>query len=79
MMAAMPAGLAYPVPVGGGVAAQLVRQEPGELRQLVLVPANHTAKLYGHVHSLRKAAAARAAAAAARGVATVESHLAVSP
>jgi hypothetical protein len=36
---------------------------------------DHTAKLYGHVHSLHEAAAARAAA----GVAMVESHLLVSP
>ena len=40
---------------------------------------DHTAELYGHVHSLHEAAAARAAAAAAPGVATVESHLLVSP
>jgi osmotically-inducible protein OsmY len=40
---------------------------------------DHTAKLYGHVHSLHEAAAARAAAAAAPGVAKVESHLLVSP
>ncbi len=40
---------------------------------------DHTAKLYGHVHSLYEAGAARAAAAAAPGVATVESHLTVEP
>jgi osmotically-inducible protein OsmY len=40
--------------------------------------ADHTAKLYGHVHSRKEAAAARAAAAAAPGVAAVESHLAIS-
>jgi hypothetical protein len=40
---------------------------------------DHTAKLYGHVHSLHEAAAARSAAAAAPGVATVESHLLVPP
>jgi osmotically-inducible protein OsmY len=40
---------------------------------------DHTAKLYGHVHSLNEANAATAAAAAAPGVATVESHLLVSP
>ena len=40
---------------------------------------DHTAQLYGHVHSLHEAAAARAAAASAPGVATVESHLLVSP
>ena len=36
-------------------------------------------KLYGHVHSLKEASAATAAAAAAPGIAKVESHLVVSP
>jgi osmotically-inducible protein OsmY len=40
---------------------------------------DHTAKLYGHVHSLKEASAASAAAAAAPGVAAVESHLLVLP
>jgi osmotically-inducible protein OsmY len=40
---------------------------------------DHTAKLYGHVHSLNEASAARSAAASAPGVATVESHLLISP
>ena len=40
---------------------------------------DHTAALYGHVHSLKEASAARAAAASAPGVATVESHLVISP
>ena len=40
---------------------------------------DHTARLWGHVHSIKAAAAARAAAAAAPGIATVESHLAISP
>jgi osmotically-inducible protein OsmY len=40
---------------------------------------DHTAVLYGHVHSLKEASAARAAAASAPGVATVESHLVISP
>ena len=35
--------------------------------------------LYGHVHSLKEANAATAAAAAAPGIAKVESHLVVSP
>ena len=38
---------------------------------------DHTAKLYGHVHSPREASAAAAAAAAAPGIAAVDSHLAV--
>ncbi|HEY2241638.1 MAG TPA: BON domain-containing protein [Streptosporangiaceae bacterium] len=40
---------------------------------------DHTAKLFGHVHSLHEAEVARSVAAAAPGVATVESHLLVSP
>jgi osmotically-inducible protein OsmY len=40
---------------------------------------DHTAQLYGHVHSLHEAAVARAAASAAPGVSTVDSHLLVSP
>ncbi len=40
---------------------------------------DHTARLYGHVHSLREADAATAAAAAAPGVARVESHLTIIP
>jgi hypothetical protein len=39
----------------------------------------HTARLYGHVHSLREVDAATAAAAAAPGVARVESYLTVLP
>jgi hypothetical protein len=40
---------------------------------------DHTAKLYGHVHSIKEASAAEAAAALAPGIARVESHLVVSP
>jgi osmotically-inducible protein OsmY len=40
---------------------------------------DRTAKLYGHVHTLSEASAARAAAAAAPGVAAVEDHLTVTP
>ena len=40
---------------------------------------DHTAKLYGHVHSVHEATAARAAAASAPGISAVESHLVVSP
>jgi osmotically-inducible protein OsmY len=40
---------------------------------------DHTAKLYGHVHSVHEAIAARAAAASAPGISAVESHLLVSP
>ena len=40
---------------------------------------DHTARLYGHVHSLHEAEVARSVAANAPGVATVDSHLLVSP
>jgi osmotically-inducible protein OsmY len=39
--------------------------------------ADHTARLYGHVHSVNEASAA-AAAIAAPGVAKVENHLVIS-
>lgn len=47
--------------------------------QIRVEVSDHTAKLYGHVHSLQEANAARAAAAAARGISQVESHLVISP
>jgi osmotically-inducible protein OsmY len=40
---------------------------------------DHTARLYGQVHSLQEANAAQAAAASATGVASVESHLVIAP
>ena len=50
-----------------------------DARHIRVEVSDHTAKLYGHVHSLKEANAATAAAAAAPGVATVESHLLVFP
>ena len=55
------------------------REAEIDARHIRVEVTDHTAKLYGHVHSLHEAAAARAAAAAAPGVATVENHLLVSP
>jgi len=55
------------------------REAEVDARHIRVEVTDHTAKLYGHVHSLQEASAARAAAAAAPGVATVESHLAVEP
>src|SRR6201986_2305573 len=55
------------------------REEEIDARHIRVEVTDHTAKLYGHVHSLHEASAARAAAASAPGVATVESHLLVSP
>ena len=51
------------------------REAEIDARHIRVEVTDHTAKLYGHVHSLHEAAAARAAP----GVATVESHLLASP
>ena len=55
------------------------REAEIDARHIRVEVTDHTAKLYGHVHSLHEAAAATSAAAAAPGVATVENHLLVSP
>lgn len=55
------------------------REAEVDARHLQIAVSDHTAKLYGHVHSLHELTAAKAAAAAAPGVASVESHLVVSP
>jgi osmotically-inducible protein OsmY len=55
------------------------REAEVDARHIRVEVSDHTAKLYGHVHSLKEASAARTAAASAPGVATVESHLLISP
>jgi osmotically-inducible protein OsmY len=55
------------------------REAEIDARHVRVEVSDHTAKLYGHVHSLNEATAARSAAASAPGVATVESHLLISP
>ena len=55
------------------------REAEIDARHIRVEVTDHTAQLYGHVHSLHEAQVARQAAAAAPGVATVESHLLVSP
>lgn len=55
------------------------REAEVDARHIRVDVSDHTATLYGHVHSLHEASAARAAAASAPGVAAVESHLLVSP
>jgi osmotically-inducible protein OsmY len=55
------------------------REAEVDARHISVEVSDHTAKLYGHVHSLNEASAATSAAAAAPGVASVESHLVVSP
>jgi osmotically-inducible protein OsmY len=55
------------------------REAEVDARHIRVDVTDHTARLYGHVHSLAEARAASAAAAAAPGVASVDSHLVVSP
>jgi osmotically-inducible protein OsmY len=55
------------------------REAEVDARHVRVEVSDHTAKLYGHVHSLQEANAAKAAAATAPGIAQVESHLVVSP
>jgi len=55
------------------------REAEVDARHVRVEMSDHTAKLYGHVHSINEATAAAAAAASAPGVATVENHLVVSP
>ena len=55
------------------------REAEIDARHIKVEVSDHTAMLYGHVHSLHEASAAKTAAAAAPGVAAVESHLLVSP
>jgi osmotically-inducible protein OsmY len=57
----------------------LEREAEVDARQVRVEVTNDVARLYGHVHSLREADAARTAAAAAPGVSRVESHLTVLP
>jgi osmotically-inducible protein OsmY len=55
------------------------REAEVDARHVSVDITDHTARLYGHVHSLKEASAARAAAAAAPGIAKVETHLLISP
>jgi osmotically-inducible protein OsmY len=55
------------------------REAEIDARHIRVEVSDHTAQLYGHVHSLHEAEVARAAASAAPGVSTVDSHLLVSP
>jgi osmotically-inducible protein OsmY len=55
------------------------REAEVDARHVRVEVTDHTAGLYGHVHSLKEASAARAAAASAPGVAAVESHLVITP
>jgi len=55
------------------------RQAQIDARHIKVAVSGQTAELYGQVYSMHEAAAARAAAASAPGVARVESHLVVIP
>jgi osmotically-inducible protein OsmY len=68
-----------PVQVKTEIESAFEREADVDARQVRVEVTDHTARLYGHVHSLREADAARAAAAAAPGVARVESYLTVLP
>ena len=55
------------------------REAEVDARHISVGVSDGIAKLYGHVHSVQEATAARAAAASAPGISAVESHLLVSP
>ena len=55
------------------------RQAEADAVHIRVEVSDHTARLYGQVHSLQEANAAQAAAALAPGVAGVESHLVIAP
>ncbi|HEX3517302.1 MAG TPA: BON domain-containing protein [Trebonia sp.] len=71
--------VASPVAVEAKIEDAFKREAEIDARHVRVEVSDHTVKLYGHVHSLNEASAARAAAASAAGVAAVESHLLVSP
>ena len=55
------------------------REAEIDARHISVTVSDHTASLYGHVHSLSEADGARTAAASAPGIASMESHLIVTP
>jgi osmotically-inducible protein OsmY len=71
--------LASPEAVEAKIEEAFKREAEIDARHVKVEVSDHTAKLYGHVHSLNEASAARAAAASAAGIAAVESHLLISP
>jgi osmotically-inducible protein OsmY len=68
-----------PAAVQAEIEESFRREAEVDARHIRVTVSDHTAKLYGHVHSLHEASAARTAAASAPGVAAVEDHLLVSP
>jgi osmotically-inducible protein OsmY len=69
----------HPERVEAEIEEAFKREAEIDARHVRVEVSDHTAKLYGHVHSLKEANAAKTAAASAPGVAQVESHLVVSP
>lgn len=69
----------FPEQVEAEIEEAFKREAEVDARHVRVAVSDHTAELYGHVHSLNEVTAATAAAAAAPGVASVKSHLVVSP
>jgi osmotically-inducible protein OsmY len=61
------------------VAETLRRNAEVDARSIKVEVADHTARLYGHVHSIHEETAIREAALSAPGIAKVESYLSVTP
>ena len=70
---------ANPAQVETLIEEMLKRQAEVDALQIRVEVSDRTARLYGQVHSLQEANAAQAAAASAPGVASVESHLVITP
>jgi osmotically-inducible protein OsmY len=70
---------ARPDQVKEAIENTFVREAEVDARHIRVEVTDHTAELYGHVHSMKEASAATAAAATAPGVSEVKSHLLVSP
>ena len=70
---------AVPERVAAQIEEAFEREAWVDARHVRVEVSDHTARLYGHVHSVNEANAAAVAAAAAPGVAKVENHLVVSP
>ena len=70
---------ANPAQVETLIGEMLKRQAEVNALQIRVEVSDRTARLYGQVHALQEATAAQAAAAAAPGVSSVQSHLVIAP
>ena len=68
-----------PARVEDEIEQELKRAAEVDARHIKVEVSDHTARLYGNVHSLNELRAAAQAAASAPGVAQVETHLVVTP